>query len=156
MTDLAISASAVNSRGVPYITLGDSQHFTLELVVRNSGDPAYLAEITIAYPADIMYVKTVKEPEHRHVICRVQRNFGIQDGASQSGMSTLLCEVGNPVPANSTVPFKIRFDSLRMKEVYTSDFVLSSTTLSEDSDTGNNNISVVVPVQYEYNLDIGG
>lgn len=145
----------VASAGIQYLIFGHKEHFQLHVTVENNGDPAYVTELTITYPADIYYIGMNRDDGLDQVTCR-PRNGVIQNGAVGSRQASLLCEVGNPVPANSTMQFKIILDSHDVTSVDTVEFTTNSSTLSDDLNLDNNNITVVVPIQYDYNCDVQG
>lgn len=132
----------------------------MHLSVENNGDPAYATELTISYPVEIQFVGMRKDHGLDQVTCRPQNGL-TQDGRARNGtlgsrQASLHCDVGNPVPANSTMQFQIVMDCHDVTSVDTVEFAISSSTLRDDLNLGNNDITVVLPIQYGYNIDVHG
>ncbi|XP_025263370.1 integrin alpha-PS2 isoform X2 [Camponotus floridanus] len=131
--------------------LGSGKRLELEVLVQNAGEDAFEATYNLQLPAGIDYIKierieTLEIPVH----CSAPK---------QSNNNTLRCDIGNPLPQDKLVKFKVLLQPVTshgMKPIYEFDMQVN-TTNPEDSITARDNSQhLSLPIWIETDLRVDG
>nr|XP_042901846.1 integrin alpha-PS2 [Parasteatoda tepidariorum] len=133
-------------------SIGTKKRLELDMTIRNGGEDAFESMLHVTMPLDVNYVN----------IERSKLDFPIGCSGAQpdiTGENKLKCDIGNPLPANKTLNFKILLEPSRVVSS-TSDLVFTMTVNStnpEKNDTLFNNVyEIELPVRVEVALAVRG
>ncbi|RZC36150.1 integrin alpha-PS2 [Asbolus verrucosus] len=128
--------------------LDSKDNLELDITVLNTKEDAYDSTFEVHYPEGLNYIN--------YVIIKVETSFS----CTENGNRTIRCEIGNPVPNNKIVHFKIVWKSVGQLLVNPTsyDFVLKvNSTNPEDPHTLADNIrKISVGILYDYHPEISG
>lgn len=131
--------------------LGSGKRLELEVLVQNMGEDAFEATYNLQLPAGIDYIKierieTLEIPVH----CSAPK---------QSNNHTLRCDIGNPLPQNKLVKFRVLLQPVTsdgMKPVYEFDMHVNTTNPEDQSTIYNNKHHLSLPIWIETDLRVEG
>ncbi|XP_032674406.1 integrin alpha-PS2 isoform X2 [Odontomachus brunneus] len=131
--------------------LGSGKRLELEVLVQNNGEDAFEATYNLQLPTGIDYIKierieTLEIPVH----CSAPK---------QSNNNTLRCDIGNPLPQNKLVKFKVLLQPVTshgMKPVYEFDMHVNTTNPEDWSTVYDNSHHLSLPIWIETDLRVDG
>ncbi|XP_077978498.1 integrin alpha-8-like [Glandiceps talaboti] len=133
------------------IFVGNSDNVRLQVKVSNLGEDAFIAEVTIALPSGIDYVRVENLDETEYVVAcsnNPDDNTGI-----------VTCDVGNPLKANHEAFFALTLSTVRVDDTQQNIVfrLTSNSTNEEDPETlEDNNFDLTVPVKVDSVLSFTG
>ncbi|XP_055952376.1 integrin alpha-PS2-like [Argiope bruennichi] len=133
-------------------SIGTKKRLELDMTIRNAGEDAFESMLYVKMPLDVNYINIEKSKLDFPVSC---------SGAHPelTGENVLQCDIGNPLPANKTLNFKILLEPSRVVSS-TSDLVFTmvvNSTNAEKNDTLFNNMyEIELPVRVEVALAVRG
>lgn len=133
--------------------IGDNKRLQLEIILTNRGEDAFESMLYLEIPVDFDYVNIGKvKPKDIPVSCS-----GAQ--LEDNGFRDLVCDTGNPLPANTTLTFKILLAPSHFLSA-SSDlkfaFLVNSTNNESEETQHDNQFVVKLPVKVEVNMIIHG
>lgn len=131
--------------------LGSGKRLELEVLVQNSGEDAFEATYNLQLPDGIDYIKierieTLEIPVH----CSAPK---------QSNNNTLRCDIGNPLPQNKLVKFKVLLQPVTshgMKPIYEFDMNVNTTNPENPITARDNSYHLSLPIWIETDLRVDG
>ncbi|GIY28592.1 integrin alpha-PS2 [Caerostris darwini] len=133
-------------------SIGTKKRLELDMTIRNAGEDAFESMLYVTMPLDVNYINIEKSKLDFPVSC---------SGAHPelTGENVLKCDIGNPLPANKTLNFKILLEPSRVVSS-TNDLVFSmvvnSTNPEKNETTYNNFFEIELPVRVEVALAVRG
>ncbi|XP_054716123.1 LOW QUALITY PROTEIN: integrin alpha-PS2-like [Uloborus diversus] len=133
-------------------SIGTKKRLELDMTIRNGGEDAFESMLYVIMPLDVNYVNIDKAKLDFPISCSGAR-------PEITGVNELVCDIGNPLPANKTLNFKILLEPSRVVSS-TSDLVFAmkvNSTNAEKNDTlFNNEHFIELPVRVEVSLAVRG
>ncbi|KAG8178041.1 hypothetical protein JTE90_022924 [Oedothorax gibbosus] len=133
-------------------SIGTKKRLELDMTIRNGGEDAFESMLYVSMPLDVNYVN----------IDRTKLDFPVSCSGAHpetAGENVLKCDIGNPLPANKTLNFRILLEPSRVVSS-TSDLVFSmvvNSTNAEKNETLHNNVyEIELPVRVEVALAVTG
>lgn len=131
--------------------LGSGKRLELEVLVQNAGEDAFEATYNLQLPAGIDYIKierieTLEIPVH----CSAPK---------QSNNNTLRCDIGNPLPQDKLVKFKVLLQPVTshgMKPIYEFDMQVNTTNPEDSITVYDNSQHLSLPIWIETDLRVDG
>ncbi|XP_050462452.1 integrin alpha-PS2 isoform X1 [Cataglyphis hispanica] len=131
--------------------LGSGKRLELEVLVQNAGEDAFEATYNLQLPTGIDYIKierieTLEIPVH----CSAPK---------QSNNNTLRCDIGNPLPQNKLVKFKVLLQPVTshgMKPIYEFDMQVNTTNPEDHITVHDNSQHLSLPIWIETDLRVDG
>ncbi|GFS58279.1 integrin alpha-PS2 [Trichonephila inaurata madagascariensis] len=133
-------------------SIGTKKRLELDMTIRNAGEDAFESMLYVTMPLDVNYINIERSKLDFPVSC---------SGAHPelTGRNVLECDVGNPLPANKTLNFKILLEPSRVVSS-TSDLVftmnVNSTNAEKNETMFNNMYEIELPVRVEVALAVRG
>jgi hypothetical protein len=144
--DLVVSAYSP----VQVYTLGNEKELDLQVTVINRGEDAFEAVVRVFIPSDVDYINVININAQNPVDC-------VQPDTSIDG--DIVCDIGNPLPANHTVIFTVRTSASKASGIQPSlQFTVSANSSNEEnSSTTVNNVAIVnIPVKAVVSITLTG
>ncbi|EFA09341.2 Integrin alpha-PS2-like Protein [Tribolium castaneum] len=141
--DLVISVTP----SVQEYYLDSGENFYLNISVTNNGEDAFESTVEVKYPDGFFYISSQDIQVVSHVLCSASENF------------TIKCDIGNPVPSNKVVNFKLLWQPNYAKELPSSLFfeVLVNSTNEDLPETRyNNKQKIGISILYDVIQEIRG
>ncbi|XP_072028878.1 integrin alpha-9-like isoform X2 [Amphiura filiformis] len=131
-TDMQVTSKIETIRKGEVLYLQADSNINIDVEVSNNGEEAHQAQLIIRHPSDVVYVG-FKQFIGGVFPCDPQ-------GSNSNG---ILCQLGNPMSAQSKVQFKLRFDvsSLRSDREFLNFTLLVETSSTESNATLSDNIA---------------
>ncbi|KFM62845.1 Integrin alpha-PS2, partial [Stegodyphus mimosarum] len=133
--------------------IGSQKRLELNVILINAGEDAFESMLYVTMPIDVDYVNIGKvKPMDIPVSC-TGNEIGNDDE------KRLICDVGNPLPANTTLSFKILLapsKSLSASHDLQFFFEANSTNAEVDKTMYDNQAMIELPVRVEVNITIHG
>jgi hypothetical protein len=140
-------------RSVNQYLLGSEQRLELDVIVENKGEDSFETTYTMVMPAGVNYINIER-------MDNAEREFLVQCSApSRANNNTLRCDLGNPLPQNRLVHFKVLLKpSLTevMKPRYEFKMYVNSTNPEQEFTTYDNSFKLTVPIWIDAELEIHG
>lgn len=140
----------VTSNVLKYL-LGSGQRLELDVLVQNIGEDAFEATYNLNLPTGIDYIKVEKiETMGVPVQCSAPK---------QSNNNTLRCDIGNPLPKNGLVKFKVLLQPVTshgMKPVYEFQMGVNTTNPENPFTVDDNTYTLMLPIWIETDLRVDG
>ncbi|GFV97529.1 integrin alpha-PS2 [Trichonephila clavipes] len=134
--------------------IGSQKRLELNVILINAGEDAFESMLYISIPVDVDYVNIGRvRPMDIPVSCT-----GNED-ENMIGDKRLVCDVGNPLPANTTLSFKILLaPSKYLSASHDLEFLfeVNSTNVEREATLGDNTAGLRLPVRVEVNITIHG
>ncbi|XP_067141293.1 integrin alpha-PS2-like [Centruroides vittatus] len=132
--------------------IGSTERIDLDVTISNAGENAFQAYMYLNMPLDIHYININKSKLQDYpVTCT---------GAKpETGINNLVCDIGNPLPANKTLNFKVLLRAKKMInyiEGFQFNFTVNSTNAELPDRVFDNKQEVYLPVEVEAELSIHG
>ncbi|KAJ3657596.1 hypothetical protein Zmor_009384 [Zophobas morio] len=127
--------------------LDSGKKFFLDITVSNSGEDAFETTLEVKYPDGFYYSTSSDVQVVSHVLCSSYEN------------NTIKCDIGNPVPFNKVVHFKVFFQPDYSKEFPAKlhfDVLVNSTNEELEETRANNKRRVSISILYDVIQDIRG
>ena len=148
MTDLHLQARLVSSKSKPFIIVGDSNLFTIEVQLQNDGEAAYMSEVTVLFPRHLSFVRVRTSSKLGYKVSCIPKN-------TKGDTHLVICEVGNPIPEYKTVTFQLTFDPSKVIEnVKELNMTIEAVTHSTEDRTVDNLKELKIPVEIYTELDV--
>jgi hypothetical protein len=140
-------------RSVNQYLLGSEQRLELDVIVENKGEDSFETTYTMVMPAGINYINIER-------MDNAEREFLVQCSApSRANNNTLRCDLGNPLPQNRLVHFKVLLKpSLTevMKPRYEFKMNVNSTNPEQEYTADDNSFKLTVPIWVDAELVLHG
>ena len=140
-------------RSVNRYLLGSEQRLELDVIVENKGEDSFETTYTMVMPAGINYINIERMDS-------AEREFLVQCSApSRTNNNTLRCDLGNPLPQNRLVHFKVLMKpslTEEMKPRYEFNMNVNSTNPEQEFTTYDNSFKLTVPVWVDAELELHG
>ncbi|GFQ81400.1 integrin alpha-PS2, partial [Trichonephila clavata] len=134
--------------------IGSQKRLELNVILINAGEDAFESMLYISIPVDVDYVNIGRvRPMDIPVSCTGNEDENIV------GDRRLVCDVGNPLPANTTLSFKILLaPSKYLSASHDLEFLfeVNSTNVEREATLGDNTAGLRLPVRVEVNITIHG
>ncbi|GIY23455.1 integrin alpha-PS2 [Caerostris darwini] len=134
--------------------IGSQKRLELNVILINAGEDAFESMLYANLPIDVDYVNIGKvRPMDIPVSCTGNEDDLINEDRQ------LICDVGNPLPANTTLSFKILLaPSKYLSASHDLEFLfeVNSTNAERNSTLGDNAAKIRLPVRVEVNITIHG
>ncbi|CAK9819948.1 Integrin alpha-PS2 [Anthophora quadrimaculata] len=131
--------------------LGSGKRLELDVYVQNIGEDAFEATYNLKLPSGIDYIKVEKI---------VTMGVPVQCSApKQSNNNTLRCDIGNPLPKNRLVKFKVLLQPVTshgMKPVYEFEMEVNTTNPENPYTISDNVYTLRLPIWIETDLRVDG
>jgi hypothetical protein len=131
--------------------LGSGRRLEMDVIVHNTGEDAFEATFNLQLPVGVDYIKIERvEVFEIPVHCSAPK---------QSNNNTLRCDIGNPLPQNKMVQFKVLLQPVTSqvtKSVYEFDMQVNSTNPEADGTTNDNSERLYLPIWVESELRVDG
>lgn len=141
------------SRSVNRYLLGSGHRLELDVIVENKGEDSFETTFTMGMPAGVNYINIER-------VDSAEQEIVVQCSApSRTNNNTLRCDVGNPLPQNRVVHFKVLLKpSLTevVKPRYEFKMNVNSTNPEEEFATDDNSFRLTVPIWVDAELDLHG
>lgn len=132
--------------------IGSKKRLELNIILVNAGEDAFESMLYMNMPLDVDYVNLGRvRPTDIPVSCGTE--------TVEEEEKKLICDVGNPLPANTTLTFKILFaPSKSLSASRDLKFILdvNSTNAERIETIYDNNMIIELPVRVEVNITIHG
>jgi hypothetical protein len=86
-------------------SLDSGENLYLNVEVSNTGEDAFEAVLEVKYPDGLFYGTSTDDQVESHVLCSASEN------------STIKCDIGNPIPQDKLVRFKLSWQPDYSKEL---------------------------------------
>ncbi|PNF38619.1 hypothetical protein B7P43_G02308, partial [Cryptotermes secundus] len=133
--------------------LGSGHRLELDVIVENRGEDSFETTFTMGVPVGINYINIER-------MDNAEREFLVQCSApSRTNNNTLRCDLGNPLPQNRLVHFKVLLKpSLTevMKPRYEFKMNVNSTNPEQEFTTNDNTFKLTVPIWVDAELELRG
>lgn len=132
--------------------IGSTERIELDVTISNAGEDAFEAYMYLNMPLDIHYINIDKSKLHDYPIT-------CSGAEPTTGINNLECEIGNPLPMNKTLNFKVLFRAKKMInfiEVFKFDFIVNSTNNESQDRIFDNHQEVYLPVEIKAEFTISG
>lgn len=140
-------------RSVNRYLLGSGHRLELDIIVENKGEDSFETTFTMGVPVGIHYINIER-------MDNAEREFLVQCSApSRTNNNTLRCDLGNPLPQNRLVHFKVLLKpSLTevMKPRYEFKMNVNSTNPEQEFTTDDNTFKLTVPIWVDAELELRG
>ncbi|XP_067127479.1 integrin alpha-PS2-like isoform X1 [Centruroides vittatus] len=146
--DLQISVSA----NMDVYMIGSRKRIDLDVTIVNTGEDAFETTMYLLMPLDINYINIDKNKNANYVSCT-----DAQTDLTET--NDILCDIGNPLPANNTVHFTVL---LKPSRIITSlsDFVflfiVNSTNEELEETIMDNREELKIPLQVKVEVTLNG
>jgi hypothetical protein len=141
------------SRSVNRYLLGSGHRLELDVIVENKGEDSFETTFTMGMSLGINYINIER-------MDNAEREFLVQCSApSRTNNNTLRCDLGNPLPQNRLVHFKVLLKpSLTeiMKPRYDFQMNVNSTNPEQEFTTDDNSFALAVPIWVDAELELHG
>ncbi|PSN37770.1 hypothetical protein C0J52_13179 [Blattella germanica] len=131
--------------------LGSGNRLELDVIVENRGEDSFETMFTMNVPGGVHYVKVERlESADKDVLC---------SAPSFSNNRTLKCDLGNPLPQNRIVRFKVHLmpDLVEVKDPrYEFNINVTSTNPEEESTTRDNVMKLSIPIWIDAEFELTG
>ncbi|XP_044269454.1 integrin alpha-PS2 isoform X2 [Tribolium madens] len=141
--DLVISVTP----SVQEYYLDSGENFYLNISVTNNGEDAFESTVEVKYPDGFFYISSQDIQVVSHVLCSASENF------------TIKCDIGNPVPSNKVVHFKLLWQPNYAKELPSNLFfevAVNSTNEDLPETRYNNKQKIGISILYDVIQEIRG
>ncbi|XP_046740441.1 integrin alpha-PS2-like isoform X2 [Diprion similis] len=139
------------TKSVEKYLLGSGNRFELDVMVQNTGEDAFEATYYLQLPKGIDYIKVEQiDKTEIPVLC---------SAPNPNNNNTLICEIGNPLPTDKLVHFKVMLQPITtqdMKLSYDLDMTVNTTNPEEDGTRGDNTLRLTMPIWVQTELFIEG
>lgn len=132
--------------------IGSKTKLQLDITVKNAGEDAFESMLYLFMPLDINYVNINKSKLDFPIICR-----GAQP--EKTGMNVLICDIGNPLPANKRINFGVILEPSSIVSAapdFTFITKVNSSNPEEEKDMENNEVVIGLPIRVEVNMTLNG
>lgn len=134
-------------RSVQEYYLDSGENFYLNISVTNNAEDAFESTVEVKYPDGLFYITSQDIQVVSHVLCSATENF------------TIKCDIGNPVPSNKVVHFKLSWQPNYAKELPSNlffDVSVNSTNEDLPSTQYNNKQRIGISILYDVIQEIRG
>nr|CAD7400855.1 unnamed protein product [Timema poppensis] len=138
-------------RSVTHYLLGSGGEFEIDVLVENKGQDAFEAVYDLQLPPGMNYINFDRLDEERDVPVQCS-------APTPQTNNTLKCDIGNPLPENKLVHFRVRLSPFHregMKSRYEF-FMRVNTTNPEVGTDSDNAMYMSIPIHVETDLAING
>ncbi|CAB3366718.1 Hypothetical predicted protein [Cloeon dipterum] len=137
-TDLKIKSKL--GQNTP-VAIGSVKRLEVEVQIENSGEPAFLAQVTIQLPPNAP-------------LARVPKNCLEGRGKNEN---TLSCDIGNPLPAKSMakIPLELEFENIA-PGTKSLTLIINSTSAGDDLNLADNFKNLTIPLVTEADISVSG
>ncbi|VVC36327.1 Hypothetical protein CINCED_3A009292 [Cinara cedri] len=133
--------------------LGSNEKLKIDVKVQNLGEDSFETTFDMTVPLGVNYVKIEKLDDS-------EKDIPVQCSAPSSMTNnTLHCDIGNPLPGNKSVQFRVVFEpytTTETKDRYEFFMIVNSTNPETLSSTSNNIHTLKIPLWVETDLIIEG
>nr|XP_003704431.2 PREDICTED: integrin alpha-PS2 isoform X1 [Megachile rotundata] len=140
------------SSNVHKYLLGSGKKLELDVLVQNIGEDAFESTYNLRLPYGIDYINVEKiETMGIPVQCSAPNK--------QWNNNTLRCDIGNPLPKQGIVKFKVLLQPVTshgMKPIYEFEMDVNTTNPENNSTTGDNKYLMKLPIWIETDLQVDG
>lgn len=142
--DLVVEAYVAGNPSNKALIIGQNSTLTLDIRISNRGEPAYLAELYINLPPQVLLVK--------QDLCNI-----MNDQQRQVRNATLQCDLGNPLKKDKAVNIQVKIDvktihfSTRSLNVY-----FEAITVSEEVNVADNKFNLPIFFKAVSDISITG
>lgn len=138
-------------------SIGTKKRLELDVIVRNAGEDAFESMLYVSTPPDVNYVNIDRSKLDFPVSCTPKVMSAAEIEASS--VNHLICDIGNPLPANKTLEFKVILEPSRVISstrdlVFT--MIVNSTNVEKNETLFNNMFEIDLPVRVEVSLAVTG
>ncbi|XP_033127709.1 integrin alpha-9-like isoform X2 [Anneissia japonica] len=102
-TDLRLQGDIQIPGGSSYLPLGLQPHIYASIRVVNMGEEAHQAKVIIAFPQNVVFIKSENAKTPILALCEPEVK-------PNSTLTTVICDIGNPLPAKVEAAFKLKLD----------------------------------------------
>ncbi|XP_046616678.1 integrin alpha-PS2 isoform X1 [Neodiprion virginianus] len=139
------------TKSVEKYLLGSGNRFELDIVVQNTGEDAFEATYYLQLPKAIDYIKVEQIDKNEILVLCSAPNL--------KNNNTLKCEIGNPMPSEKLVHFKVILQPITtqdMKLSYDLDMTVNTTNPEDDGTRADNTVRLTMPIWVQTELFIEG
>jgi len=140
-------------RSVNQYLLGSEKRLELDVIVENKHEDSFETTFVMVVPAGVNYINIER-------MDNAEREILVQCSApSPANNNTLRCDLGNPLPKNRLVHFKVLLKpSLTevMKPRYEFKMNVNSTNPEQEDTTYDNSFQLTVPIWVDAELELHG
>jgi hypothetical protein len=140
-------------RSVNQYLLGSEKRLELDVIVENKDEDSFETTFVMAVPAGVNYINIERMDS-------AEREIVVQCSApSKTNNNTLRCDLGNPLPKNRLVHFRVLLKpslTEEMKPRYEFKMNVNSTNPEWENTTDDNSFHLTVPIWVDAELELRG
>lgn len=162
-SELQLRQTVETPTGKSYLILGDDRPLDLSVQVENKGEAAYQSVVVFEHPVDLHFrsLTQIGRPSSRERVSCFPMSptegtkYQLQRPLTEIGL--LNCEVGNPIPANRTVSFRITFEAQKVVDNKRPLMIaVRANTTSNETVPANNQLVARIPLVIEASIQLSG